>query len=142
VRLGGYGLARTEIELLGEGAAMPGGFSPDGPYRALATAAAAGARAMAAGRGEAGAAAIEVVLRVSAWDARKEAIERFCREFSPLVTSGPPGITGYAGSRPKPRPVLSYWPTTVARSRVRAQVETGAAADLSVPPPSAQGAGT
>ena len=75
----------------------------------------------------------EVVLRVSAWDLRKEAIERFSREFSPLITSGPPGITGYAGSRPKARPVLSYWPTTVARGRVPPRIEAYTAAELAAP---------
>jgi hypothetical protein len=138
VRLGGYELARTEIELLGAGAALPGGFSSEGPFAAYAASA-------VPDRGETKTPSRkmplremppavmpprEVVLRVSAWDLRKDAIERFCREFSPLVTSGPPGITGYAGSRPKPRPVLSYWPTTVARTRVRAQVGTKTAADL------------
>lgn len=126
VRLGGFEPARTEIELLGTGAAMPGGFSPEGPYASEADPVIGGGP----GTGGAGPAIREVVLRVSAWDPRKEAIERFCREFSPLVTSGPPGITGYAGSRPKPRPVLSYWPTTVSRARVQARVETAMATGL------------
>ena len=50
------------------------------------------------------------------------ALERFAREFAPLVTAGPPGVTGYVGGRTKPRPVLAYWPTTVSRSRVRPEV--------------------
>jgi hypothetical protein len=129
VRLGGYELARTEIELLGAGAAMTGGFSPRGRFANLS----AGQVAIMGG---AQIPPHEVVLRVSAWDPRKDAIERFCREFSPLVTSGPPGITGYAGSRPKPRPVLSYWPSTVSRIRVRAQVESATAAELAILPPS------
>lgn len=62
----------------------------------------------------------EVVLRVSVRDPDRRKVERFCREFSPLVTSGPPGITGYAGGRPLSRPVLSYWPTTVRRDKVPA----------------------
>jgi hypothetical protein len=150
VRLGGFDLARTEIELLGTGAAMPGGFSPDGPYAsgsasgsaggtAARTAAGTGPGVWAGSDGAAMAAPLEVVLRVSAWDPRKDAIERFCREFSPLVTSGPPGITGYAGSRPKPRPVLSYWPTTVERSRVHARVEAALAAGLAVASGPAEG---
>lgn len=122
VRLGGYELARSEIELLGTEAALPGGFSPDGPYAGFVATGSAG-----------GMPPREVVLRVSAWDSRKEAIERFSREFSPLITSGPPGITGYAGSRPKARPVLSYWPTTVARTRVPARIEAYTAAELSAP---------
>jgi len=127
VRLGGYALARTEIELLGTGAALPGGFSPDGPFAAFA----ATAQATGPSREDMDRKAPrEVVLRVSAWDPRKEAIERFCREFSPIITSGPPGVTGYAGSRPKPRPVLSYWPSTVARTRVPARVVARAASEL------------
>ena len=126
MRLGGFDLARTEIELLGTGAALPGGFSPGGPYSVPAVVAAV---APAAGS-PSGSQPREVVLRVSAWDPRKEAIERFCREFSPLITSGPPGVTGYAGSRPKPWPVLSYWPATVARERVPARVLSRTAAEL------------
>lgn len=64
----------------------------------------------------------EVVLRVSIHDPDRRVAERFCREFSPLITSGPPGITGYAGSRPQARPVLSYWPTTVSRANIKAAV--------------------
>jgi hypothetical protein len=130
VRLGGYALARTEVELLGAGAALPGGFSPEGPFAALA----AEANAIG-GLGGAGVASPrEVVLRVSAWDPRKDAIERFCREFSPIITSGPPGVTGYAGSRPKPRPVMSYWPSMLARSLAPSRVEARAAADLASAP--------
>ena len=123
VGLGGYALARTEIELLGAEAALPGGFSPDGPFAALAPAVPSPGSA-------GGMPPRELGLRVSAWDPRKEALERFCREFSPLVTSGPPGVTGYAGGRPKARPVLSYWPTTVSRARVPSRVEARSAAEL------------
>jgi hypothetical protein len=122
VRLAGYALARSEVELLGTGVTLPGGFRADGPYRDWAA-----RQAEAAGKA---APPREVVLRVSAWDPRREAIERFGREFSPLITAGPPGITGYAGSRPKTRPVLSYWPTKVARSRVSARWRMRTAAEL------------
>jgi hypothetical protein len=131
VRLAGYALARSEVELLGTGVTLPGGFRADGPYREWAA-----GRAAAAGK------AVpprEVVLRVSAWDPRREAIERFGREFAPLITAGPPGITGYAGSRPKVRPVLSYWPTKVARSRVSARWRMRTAAELA--PEAAKGSG-
>ncbi len=33
-------------------------------------------------------------------DPDRTAVERFCRELAPLVTSGPPGIVGYASGRP------------------------------------------
>jgi hypothetical protein len=62
--------------------------------------------------------ALEVVLRLSVHDASREKVERFVREFSPLVGSGPPGVTGYTGPRAKPYPVFAYWPTTVGRERL------------------------
>jgi hypothetical protein len=123
VKLAGHALARTEIELLGTEAALPGGFSASGPFSGAAPA----ARAVGAAGGVP---PREVVLRVSAWDPDKAAIERFCREFSPIITSGPPGITGYAGSRPKARPVLSYWPAVVGRDRVSARVGLKSAGEL------------
>lgn len=96
LRAAGHPPAAHHIEILGTGACLPGSPAPRGLR--------------------------EVVLRVSVRDPRRETVERFCREFSPLVTSGPPGVTGYAGSRPRPRPVLSYWPTTVSREKVRPSV--------------------
>lgn len=65
----------------------------------------------------------EVVLRIAARDASKEKLERFTREFAPLVTSGPPGVTGYTGPRQKPYPVMAYWPTTISRDQVFPRVE-------------------
>jgi hypothetical protein len=60
----------------------------------------------------------EVMLRVSVRDPRKEAVERFTKEFAPLVTSGPPGITGYTTGRPPVREVFAYWPALIAKSAV------------------------
>jgi len=65
----------------------------------------------------------EVVLRVCVHAEDKAPAERFLREFAPLAGSGPPGVTGYTGPRPKPYPVLAYWPTTIAREFVRPTVE-------------------
>jgi len=59
----------------------------------------------------------EVVLRISAHHSEKEPLERLSRELAPLVTSGLPGVTGYAGARSKPHRVLAYWPTTIPRER-------------------------
>jgi hypothetical protein len=64
----------------------------------------------------------EVVLRVSVRDARREAVERFAKEFAPLITSGPPGIAGYATGRPQVHPVFAYWPTLVPKKFVRPSV--------------------
>ncbi|HEY2826990.1 MAG TPA: acyclic terpene utilization AtuA family protein [Pirellulales bacterium] len=70
----------------------------------------------------------EVVLRVSVHDSRREAVERFAKEFAPLITSGPPGIAGYAAGRPQVRPVFAYWPTLVPKKFVQSSVSIKPAA--------------
>lgn len=61
---------------------------------------------------------VEVILRVTARDPDRRAIERFCREFAAMITSGPPGLAGYASGRPIPRPAFAYWPALVPRELV------------------------
>jgi hypothetical protein len=65
----------------------------------------------------------EVMLRVSVHDSRRDVVERFTKEFAPLVTSGPPGVTGYTTGRPPVREVFAYWPALVAKEVVAARVE-------------------
>lgn len=65
----------------------------------------------------------EVVLRVAARDSRRPVIERFTKEFAPLVTSGPPGVTGYTTGRPPVREVFAYWPALIAKNAVAATVQ-------------------
>jgi hypothetical protein len=64
----------------------------------------------------------EVVLRVSVRDPRKAAVERFTKEFAPLVTSGPPGVTGYTTGRPPVREIFAYWPALVAKNVLEPKV--------------------
>lgn len=64
----------------------------------------------------------EVVLRVAVRDSRKAIVERFTRELAPLVTSGPPGVTGYTTGRPQVREVFAYWPALIARDAVPPKV--------------------
>jgi len=64
----------------------------------------------------------EVVLRIAVYDHRKSSVERFTKELAPLVTSGPPGITGYTGGRPSVREVFAFWPALIAKATVRAEV--------------------
>jgi len=103
---------RMNVELLGAGDVVPG----TAPWRTLPASEPKLAASATLGDPP------EVVLRVAAHDASKEKLERFQREFAPLVTSGPPGVTGYTGPRQKPYPVLAYWPTTIARDRVSPRV--------------------
>ncbi len=60
----------------------------------------------------------EVVLRLGVHDRDKAKVARFGKEIAPLVTSGPPGVTGFAGGRPKPQEVVAYWPALLPRSEV------------------------
>ena len=49
-------------------------------------------------------------------------MERFGKEIAPLVTAGPPGVTGFAGGRPKPQEVMAYWPALLAREVVEGAI--------------------
>jgi hypothetical protein len=64
----------------------------------------------------------EVVLRVAVRGPDKAAVERFTKEFAPLVTAGPPGVTGYTTGRPAVREVFAYWPTLIQKTAVDPRV--------------------
>ena len=64
----------------------------------------------------------EVVLRLGVRDHDERKVERFGKEIAPLVTSGPPGVTGFAGGRPKPREVVAFWPALIPKDLVKAEV--------------------
>lgn len=64
----------------------------------------------------------EVVLRLSARDVNPDKITRFGKEIAPLITNGPPGVTGFAGGRPKPQEIVAYWPALIDKSLVETSV--------------------
>jgi Acyclic terpene utilisation family protein AtuA len=105
VRRAGVNLADSLVECLGAGDVAPGVIRPASPP-------------------------FEVVLRVTVRDPVRAAVDRFCRELAPLITSGPPGLAGYAAGRPTPRPAFGYWPALVPRSlaeeRAHVDVRTSA----------------
>ena len=49
-------------------------------------------------------------------------IDRFGMEIAPLVTSGPPGVTGFAGGRPKATDVIGFWPALIDKKKVQTRV--------------------
>lgn len=98
VRRAGFELAESCVEVLGAGDVVRGLVRPQAPP-------------------------YEVLLRLSVRDPRREAVDRFCRELAPLITSGPPGLAGYAGGRPEARPAFGYWPALVPRGLVEDRVE-------------------
>jgi hypothetical protein len=60
----------------------------------------------------------EVQLRVGVRAAERGAVERFTREIAPLVLTGPPSVTGFAGGRPRVQEIMAYWPALVQRNEV------------------------
>jgi hypothetical protein len=97
VKRAGYDLERTNIECIGAGAVVPGVvLEPSGLS--------------------------EVMLRVGVHDSCKAAVERFTKEFAPLVTSGPNGVTGYTTGRPAVREVFAYWPALINKKAVQPTV--------------------
>ncbi len=65
----------------------------------------------------------EVVLRIGVRGQDSNAVERFGMEIAPLILTGPPSVTGFAGGRPKPSEVISYWPALIPKSAVQPIVE-------------------
>lgn len=64
----------------------------------------------------------EVVMRIGVRSKDKYAVERFGKEIAPLILTGPPGVTGFAGGRPKPSEVVAYWPALIPKSLVQPEI--------------------
>ena len=65
----------------------------------------------------------EIVFRVAVKDCDKKKVDRFTREIAPLVLSGPPGITGYAGGKREVKEIFSFWPSLIDRNHIKTKVE-------------------
>jgi hypothetical protein len=96
----GYDLQRSLVECVGADACMPGLLD-----KSIA------------------AELLETVLRVTVADPRREAVERFTKEISPLICGGPQGVTGYAAGRPRVHEVFGYWPCLIDKNEVKPHVE-------------------
>lgn len=70
----------------------------------------------------------EVVLRLGVKGNEREKVDRFGMELVPLVTSGPPGVTGFAGGRPKATEIIGFWPALVSKHKIKTQVSVFASA--------------
>jgi hypothetical protein len=64
----------------------------------------------------------EVQLRVGVRTREKAPVERFTREIAPLVLTGPPSVTGFAGGRPAVEEIIAYWPALIDRREIEPQV--------------------
>ena len=64
----------------------------------------------------------EVQLRIGVRAREKAPVERFTRELAPLVLTGPPSVTGFAGGRPQVEEIVAYWPALVDRRQIEPRV--------------------
>jgi len=92
----GHAFEHSLVEVIGAGDSVPGAWPEANPP--------------------------EVLLRVAVRDPNKASVERFTKEFAPLVTSGYPGTTGYTTGRASVREVFAYWPALIAKSAVKPDV--------------------
>ncbi len=65
----------------------------------------------------------EVQLRVGVRSENRAAVERFTKEIAPLVLTGPPGVTGFAGGRPKVEEIVAYWPALIPKKEIMPRVD-------------------
>lgn len=65
----------------------------------------------------------EIMLRVAVRSHDYNSVERFGKEIAPLILTGPPSVTGFAGGRPKPSEVVAYWPALIPKKLVTPTVE-------------------
>lgn len=65
----------------------------------------------------------EVQLRFGVRGQSKADVERFTKELAPLILTGPPGVTGFAGGRPKVEEIMAYFPALIPKSLIETQVK-------------------
>ncbi len=65
----------------------------------------------------------EITMRVAVRSHDYKSVARFGREIAPLILTGPPAVTGFAGGRPKPSDVVAYWPALLPKHLVKPEVK-------------------
>ena len=65
----------------------------------------------------------EVQLRFGVRGQSKEDVTRFTKELAPLILTGPPGVTGFAGGRPKVEEIMAYFPALIPKHLIETKVE-------------------
>ncbi len=65
----------------------------------------------------------EIMLRIAVRSHDFNSVKRFGREIAPLILTGPPSVTGFAGGAPKPSEVVAYWPALIPKKLVEPKVE-------------------
>lgn len=64
----------------------------------------------------------EVMMRIGVRSRDFKSVERFGKEIAPLILTGPPSVTGFAGGRPKPSEVVAYFPALIKKEVITPEV--------------------
>ncbi|MBS1792492.1 MAG: DUF1446 domain-containing protein [Acidobacteria bacterium] len=64
----------------------------------------------------------EVQLRFGVRGPNKADVERFTKELAPLILTGPPAVTGFAGGRPKVEEIMAYFPALIPKTLIEPKV--------------------
>ncbi len=64
----------------------------------------------------------EVQLRFGVRGQSKADVERFTKELAPLILTGPPSVTGFAGGRPKVEEIMAYFPALIPKKLIETKV--------------------
>jgi len=65
----------------------------------------------------------EAQLRIGVRGQSRADIERFTKEIAPLILTGPPSVTGFAGGRPKVEEIMAYFPALIPKSLIQTKVD-------------------
>ncbi|HMO80996.1 MAG TPA: DUF1446 domain-containing protein [Pyrinomonadaceae bacterium] len=65
----------------------------------------------------------EIQLRVGVRGQNRSDVERFTKEIAPLILTGPPAVTGFAGGRPKVEEIMAYFPALIPKSLIETKAE-------------------
>lgn len=64
----------------------------------------------------------EIMMRIGAKGPNAKKLDILGTEIAPLLTSGPPGITGFAGGRARATEIVGYWPALIDKTKVTTSV--------------------
>ncbi len=65
----------------------------------------------------------EVQLRIGVRGENRDDVVRFTKEIAPLILTGPPAVTGFAGGRPKVEEIIAYFPALIPKELIQTRVE-------------------
>ncbi len=65
----------------------------------------------------------EVQFRIGVRGQTRADVERFTKEIAPLILTGPPSVTGFAGGRPKVEEIMAYFPALIPKTLIEPRVE-------------------